>query len=412
MTTTAPPYSEIETAAPALDRRLDRASLGAVMLGHMAVDMQTSSLAVLLPPLLAAFRLSYASAAGIISANNLIIAVAQPLFGLAGDFRRARWLVPAGLILAGLAMAAVLYLPAYGLVLAAVILSGLGSAAFHPEALSIVRGVSGDRTATGSSFFFFAGNLGFAFGPLAAALLLERWGRGGAAWMLLPVLVGIVALWSRRGPLRTAGEPAARPAGRPGQLQRPSRRTVLAVGYLLLFIAVRLTVTGGLQTFIPLYFSQPGGLDKAAVARLLTTLSIAGTLGTLFSGPLAERLGRRRVIAVSMALALGALAVFIRSAGLVQVAALAVAGATLSVPWTLSVIMVQDALPEHVGLASGLTLGTAYGAMGLGVAGLGQLADWVGLGPTLSLITLLPAAVLLMGLFVPERRPGPRPASA
>jgi FSR family fosmidomycin resistance protein-like MFS transporter len=91
---------------------------------------------------------------------------------------------------------------------------------------------------------------------------------------------------------------------------------------------------------------------------------------------------------------------------------LAVAGAALSVPWTLSVIMVQDALPQHVGLASGLTLGTAYGATGVGVAGLGQLADLIGLEPTLGLVTALPAAVLLMGLFVPERRPAPGQASA
>lgn len=402
---TIPNLSDVEeAAAPLMDRPLDRASLGAVMLSHLAVDMQTSSLTVLLPPLLTTFSLTYASAAGIISANNLIIAIAQPLFGLAGDFRRARWLVPAGLLLCGLAMATVLHLPAYGWVVAAVILSGLGSAAFHPEALSAVRAVSGDRPATGSSFFFFAGNLGFALGPLAAALLLEQWGRAGVAWMLLPVLLGGVGLWARRGALRGAGRlTVPRPANRRALLRRPSRRTVLVVLYLLAFIAVRLTVTGGLQTFIPLYFSRPGGLGKPEIARLLTTLSIAGTVGTLFSGPLAERLGRRLVIAASMAAAFGALAVFLRSSDLVQLAALAVAGAALSVPWTLSVIMVQDALPDHVGLASGLTLGTAYGAMGVGVAALGQLADRAGLEPTLGLVTVLPIAVLVMGVFVPER---------
>lgn len=383
---------------------LDKPSLGALMLAHIAVDMQTSSLAVLLPPLLAAFNLTYASAAGIISANNLVIAVAQPLFGLLGDYRRARWLVFAGCALCGLAMTSVLFMPAYGLVIAAVILSGLGSAAFHPEALSSVRAVSGGQTDTGSSIFFFGGNLGFALGPLAAALLLERFGAPGAAGMLVPIFIGGLALTLRRRPLR---QPAVKTTAALAGGVRPRRRTTVAwVLYLLLFIAVRLTITGGLVTFIPLYFSQ-AGYAQTEIAPLLTVFSIAGTLGTLFSGPAAERVGRRRLIAVVMLVALGALNVFLRATGLLQLAALAVAGAALSVPWTLSVIMVQDQLPSHVGLASGLTLGTAYGAMGLGVAALGQLADVTGLGAILPTLSWLPLVVLGMGLFLPERQPAP-----
>lgn len=379
---------------------LDKPSLGALMLAHLAVDMQTSSLAVLLPPLLASFSLTYAAAAGIISANNLVIAVAQPLFGLLGDYRRMRWLALAGLLLCGLGMTAVLYLPAYGLVIAAVILSGLGSAAFHPEALSGVRSVSPGRTDTGSSLFFFGGNLGFAFGPLAAALLLDQFGRGGTVWMLLPVGLACAALLAQRGPI---GRPAIPVRLAPGAAAPSRRGTVARVTYLLVFIAVRLTISGGLATFIPLYFSQAGH-SKSEVAPMLSVLSIAGTLGTLFSGPAAERFGRRRVIAAAMLACLAALAVFARSSGLLQLAALGLAGASLSVPWTLSVIMVQDQLPRHIGLASGLTLGTAYGAMGLGVAALGWLADAAGLAVVMQLITWLPAAVLVMGLFVPERR--------
>ena len=101
--------------------------LGALLFAHMTVDMQTSSLTVFLPLLLASFNLNYASAAAILSVNNLIIAIAQPLFGLFGDRCQVRWLVTAGCALCGAAMASILFLPNYWLVLAAVILSGLGS---------------------------------------------------------------------------------------------------------------------------------------------------------------------------------------------------------------------------------------------------------------------------------------------
>lgn len=406
---TLPAVAVAEAAAVPEPRGIHRLSLGAIVLAHIAVDMQTSSLAVLLPRLLTSFSLTYSSAAAIISANNIVIAIAQPLFGVVGDYRPARWLVPVGCAVCGLAMASVMFLPSYALVIVAVILSGLGSAAFHPEALSSVRVVSGEQKATGSAWFFFAGNLGFAFGPLAAAALLERLGTAGAAWMLAPVGLGLAALWTQRrwytqsDPLQKLG--VARLAG----VSTAHRRQALGVVlFLLLFISVRLSISAGLQTFIPLYFGEPEGapklLSQPEIAGLLTIISTTGTLGTLLSGPLADRIGRRRVIVLSMALALAGLLVFLNSTGPVQWIALGLAGAMLSAPWTLSVIMMQEALPNNVGLASGLSLGTAYGAMGLGVAVLGKFADSFGLPMTMQLVVWLPAAVLLMGLFAPERR--------
>lgn len=388
----------IETAKTGLDKL----SMAAIMLGHTAVDMQTSALAVFLPPLLAAFNLNYAGAATIISANNLIIAVAQPLFGVAGDYRRTRWLVPLGCALCGAAMASVMFMPNYWLVVVAVILSGLGSAAFHPEALSSTRTISGEQKATGSSLFFFAGNVGFALGPLAAAWLIDTYNPQAAVWLIVPMVLGVVALMTQYRRFQQ-GTQAVRPSGSTRALLR-DKRTLSVVAFILFFIAVRLTITAGLTTFIPLYFSEFSALTKSEIAQLLTVLSIAGTVGTLFSGPTAERIGRRMVIVGTMAITLVGLYIFLHSDGWVRLVALAVAGAVMSAPWTLSVIIMQDTLPHHVGLASGLSLGTAYGAMGLGVALLGNLADVAGLQTTMTLITLLPAAVLLMGFFIPERQ--------
>jgi FSR family fosmidomycin resistance protein-like MFS transporter len=404
MATSALQDAETVSAPAEVRPGIHKLGLGAIFFAHMAVDMQTSSLAVLLPPLLAAFNLNYSLAAGIISANNLVIAIGQPLFGILGDYRKARWLVPLGCAVCGVGMASVLFLPGYGFVLAAVILSGLGSAAFHPEALSATRAVSGEQQATGSSIFFFAGNLGFSLGPLAAALLLERAGTFGTLWMIVPVALGVAALWSqwrRYAPWQPAKAGGVARATEP-PISR--RRTFGVVAFLLLFISIRLLVSGGLTTFVPLYFTRFGGMSRTEVAPLLSVLAISGTVGTLFSGPLADRLGRRVVIVTTMALSLAGLYVFANTAGLVQLIALALSGMMLSAPWTLSVIMMQEALPRNVGLASGLSLGTAYGAMGLGVALLGNVADHFGLPFTMNLITWLPAVVLVMGLFAPERK--------
>ena len=193
----------------------DRFGLAAITLAHITVDMHTGSLVVLLPLLLSTFDLSYTSAAAIITANNLVIALAQPLFGVFGDRRTLTWLVPVGCTLVGLAMASVLFLPSYAFVLPAVMLSGVGSAAFHPEALARVRAVSGERPATGASVFFAGGNVGFALGPILATLLTQRFGPPGALVLLVPTLLALSLL---AGQWRTLTRPpevkSRRAAGR------------------------------------------------------------------------------------------------------------------------------------------------------------------------------------------------------
>ncbi len=380
--------------------KANRPGLLAVTLAHITVDMHTGSLVVLLPLLLASFHLSYASAAVIVTANNLVIAVAQPLFGIFGDRRALTWLVPAGCALAGAAMVSVLFVPSYTLVLPVVMLSGLGSAAFHPEGLSRIRAVSGRLAASGTSVFFAGGNIGFALGPILATVLTVRLGRPGVLVLLLPTLLALGFLWSQ---WRVLGRVTPKPR-RSSTAETGSRtETVSAVGFLMALIVLRSTAMGGLQTFMPLYFHENGALSREGAALLVTILLISGVLGTLLGGTLAERFGRKTLLLGSMAVAVAGLYAFLHGSGFLRTAALCVSGISINSAWPVLVVMIQEAMPGQIGLASGLSLGTAYGATGLGVAALGQLADAQGLALTMNVITLLPILVLLLTLFLPER---------
>lgn len=395
----------LETAAPAQARvaPTDKPALVSIFLSHISVDMQTGSLTVLLPLLLAAFDLNYSLAALIFSINNLIIAVAQPLFGILGDHKPMRWLVFVGCVLCGAAMASVTLLPSYWLVLIAVTASGIGSAMFHPEALAAVRGVSGDKPASGTSFFFFGGNLGFALGPFLASLLITRLGAGAAPWMIVPTLLAAAMLFTMR---QRIGHRVTSSYGRLVGATRPASaaRVFWVVTFLLVLIAARSLILSGLQTFIPLYFSRELDRPPEVIGTTVSVLIFSGAFGTLFGGPISERFGRRNTMAGAMLIVLAALFVFMRTEGVAQLVAIGVAGAFITMPWPISVVMVQEAMPNNVGLASGLTLGLAYGASGLGVSLLGGLADLAGLPLVMTVITLLPIAVFAMSLFVPERR--------
>ena len=104
-----------------------------------------------------------------------------------------------------------------------------------------------------------------------------------------------------------------------------------------------------------------------------------------------------------MVAAIATLFWFMHSDGVLQIVAISLFGIAMTAPWTITVTMVQDAMPRNLGLAGGLTLGTAYGAAGIGVGLLGLLANAAGLAFTLQFITWVPVLVLVLSFFVPER---------
>lgn len=378
----------------------NRTAQSAVTLAHITVDMHTGSLAILLPALLVAFDLNYALAASIFTANQIVIAIAQPLFGTLGDTKSYRWMVWFGCALTGVAMVSIMFLPNYWLVIAAVMLSGIGSAMFHPEAIARVRAVSGNKVTSGVSLFFSGGNVGFALGPFLATFFATQFGKAGEALMLLPTAIALIFLATQWKVLSQASSKKAKAvsSGNAGKIAIAG-----LVGFLMLIIVLRSSTLKGLETFIPLYYTETTNLSKQMIANLVTTLSLAGVIGTLLGGVMADRIGRRLTMGISMMISLAGIYGFLNSTGLLRFTLLFITGACLTAAWPIIVVMIQEAMPNNVGLASGLSLGTAYGAQAIVVQLLGIVADQRGLGTVMTILSLLPIGVLILTFFVPER---------
>jgi MFS transporter, FSR family, fosmidomycin resistance protein len=376
----------------------NRPSVFAIAAAHSSVDMHTGSLAVLLPVLLTSLNLNYTNAAAIITANQIVIAVAQPIFGILGDRKPNRAMIWFGCLLTGLGMASVLWMPNYWAVMVAVILSGLGSAIFHPEAISRSRAVMRDKPATSVSIFFSGGSIGFAVGPILATVLTERWSKFGALLMLVPTglaLVGLASQW------RTIT--ASREDVRTTKSGSSARINYPLVWFLILLIAVRGTVSTGLLAFIPLYFKENGQLGPEAAALMVTITSLSGVAGNLLGGTLGDKYGRRVLMASSLVISLAALYGFLNLQGIPQMIAAGIAGASLTAAWPIIVVMIQEAMPGNLGLAGGLSLGTTYAASGLGVGILGAYADISSIAAVMTVLAILPVVSLVLTAFVPER---------
>jgi len=381
--------------------QVDYKSIALLSAAHLSDDVNQGVVPAMLPFFIAADHLTYAAAAGLVLAQTLSSSVVQPLFGMLADRRPAPWLIPVGLSFAGIGVALAGLAPSYGLVFAAIAISGLGISAFHPEAARRVRYLSGSRQATTMSLFTVGGMAGFAIGPLLITPTLIAFGIRGAVLLAVPVLLMSIAVAHQLPRLAAAGVSEA--AGVHGSVLLEDRERWGDFTRLTVVVIFRSIVFFGLNTFIPLYWTSVLRGSKTGGALALTTLLAAVTVGTLVGGRMADRYGRRIVIVVSLA-ALAPLLLLFRSSSGVTVAAvlLVPVGIALAASTSVVVVMAQEYLPNRVGLAAGVTLGLSMTIGGLMMPLFGAIADRYGLGATIFLLSLVPALGFAVSLTLHE----------
>jgi FSR family fosmidomycin resistance protein-like MFS transporter len=139
--------------------------------------------------------------------------------------------------------------------------------------------------------------------------------------------------------------------------------------------------------------------------RALFVFLFFGALGGMLGGHLSDRLGRQQVIAASLLVFPFLMMAALTLSGPLRWILLALAGMALLASFSVTVVLAQELLPQHLGLASGLTLGLAFGAGGLGVGMSGLMADLLGLGTSVWILVLLPGLAGLLALTLRSPRP-------
>jgi MFS transporter, FSR family, fosmidomycin resistance protein len=179
-----------------------------------------------------------------------------------------------------------------------------------------------------------------------------------------------------------------------------------AFSRLSLAVICRSGVYFGLITFVPLWFATHLQTSKALGDGALTAMLAAGAVGTLVGGRLGDRVGPRKVFIGSMACLSPLIAAFIVAGSpALATVLLVVIGATTIATFATTVVIGQQLLPGHLGIASGVTLGLAIGMGGVIAAGLGAVADAAGLTTVLWIVAVLPLPALALASSLPGARP-------
>jgi MFS transporter, FSR family, fosmidomycin resistance protein len=417
---------------------------------HTVDDLYQGSVPALLPFLAIERHYTYAGLAGITLAATFLSSAVQPAFGVLTDRRRQGWLIAAGLLVAGLGMGLSGLGDSYVITWLAVALSGVGVAAYHPEATRTARGVAGDSTQA-MSWFSVGGTAGVALGPLVVTPVLLVTGLRGTPLLALPAvltasLLAIRRPWRRAQAAGAAGAAAHRPrperlaasdradgpggaggasgaagpggaggdgrAAGPGRaggakVLRPRRDDWRSFARLTAVVTARSMAYFGVASLLALFvirrFHEPTTVGSAA----LTVFLVAGTAGLLAGGWLADRWRRLATVRLGYTFSIPAI-LLLACAPNVAVAfcGAVVLGLALFLPFAVQVTLGQDYLPNRIGTASGVTLGLAMSVGGLTTPLFGLLADSRGLTVTLAVLAALPAVSLVLAGRLREPRGG------
>jgi MFS transporter, FSR family, fosmidomycin resistance protein len=375
--------------------QIDRRAMTALSSAHLATDFAGGALYVLIPYLHDRFHLSYTLAAVLVLSSTISGSIVQPLFGLWSDRHGAIWLIPVGVAAAGVGMALASASHLYWLVVVFVVVSGLGTAAFHPEGSKFAAYVSGRRRASGMALFSVGGNIGFGLGALAAALLVHALGLSGGLLLAAPCLaVAVVFLGLRRYllgfvPTRTA------------RMRAGGENDRRALGLLLTVITFRSLAWYGLLTFVPLWEVSLGH-TKQYGTELLWLMLLVGGVGTLTAGPIADRIGLRTVLLAANVVICPLMLVFVLVGGVPGALALALVGVAVIGTFGITMVMAQQYLPSRIGTASGLSIGFSIGLGGIAAVILGAIADSIDLRTALYVSSAAPVAAVVLTLLLPR----------
>ncbi|MGQ9898128.1 MAG: MFS transporter [Acidobacteriota bacterium] len=392
-------------------------ALGLACLAHFVNDTYSSFIFPLLPLMTAQLHLSAAQAFWLIPVYALFSNFLQPVYGMLSDRWSRRGFALVGPLLAALFLSAIGYASSYTGLIVLLIVGGMGVGMFHPQGAAMAAVASGQRRRLGMALFSVAGTLGVAFGPFVVTQTITRFSLETTLYLALGSIPCIVGLFFWLPPLPTPkpiltevkAQTSPEPIG-------PSLLQALQLASVPLLALYAITVVrAAMQMLINAYYPfilQAQGASLLQIGNALTIFLLAGGIGGLAGGFLAERFGGRTVTVFS-GIASGPL---LAAAFLVPsqwaLPWLICGGFALGATIPVNVAMAQELVPQRTATVSALMMGFAWGVGSLAPRAFEPLTPFLGgyHGAIIGLALCTTASTILV-LWLPRevRRPLWRP---
>jgi FSR family fosmidomycin resistance protein-like MFS transporter len=375
--------------------------LFSIAFAHLLNDLLQAVIPASYPILKQNFNLSFTQIGLITLSYQLAASILQPIIGLYTDKKPKPFSQIFGMLFTLSGIVLLSYAANFQMIIAAVILVGIGSSIFHPEASRISFLASGGKRGLAQSIFQLGGNAGTAMGPLLVALIVVPNTQFYIIWFVVVAIIGLlvlsrIALWYQNHlSLRTTKKAVI-------DLPNLSQsKIIISVSILLVLIFSKFFYMASMSSYFTFYLIEKFHLSVQAAQFHLVLFLAACAIGTLIGGPLGDRFGRKYVIWFSV-LGAAPFTLLLPFVDLFWTGILSVViGIIISSAFPAILVYAQELLPKKLGMVSGLFYGFAFGMGGLGSALLGNLADHTSIRYVYYLCAYLPL-IGIIAFFLPN----------
>ena len=378
-----------------------------VVLGstHLLNDLMQSLIPASYPILKEAYGLNFVQIGMITLTFQIAGALLQPIMGMATDRFPAPYSPVVGMMFTLSGLVNLAFAQTYEMILISVVLIGIGSSIFHPEATRMARYAAGSKQGLAQGIFQVGGQAGGALGPVFAALIIVPWGQPSLAWFaVLALLAMLLLIWIGSKQRKISAEFLTMRAGRQAELEVHARApTTIGIGLAVLtFLMFTKNFYGeSFRSFYTFYLIERFDLSIPASQMMLFVFLFAAAVGVLIGGIIGDRIGRYRIIWISI---LGPLplTLILPYADLFWTGVLTIMINLIMASAFASILLyAMDLLPNRIGLIGGLFYGLNFGLGGVAAGFLGVLAENYGVETVFLICSFLPLAGLL-AWFLPR----------
>jgi len=374
---------------------------------HLLNDTLQAVVPAMFPVLKNETGISFTQLGWLSFALNMVASVFQPVVGLISDRKPKPYALPIGMCLSLIGIAGLAFMQNYWMLLVSVIFLGMGSAIFHPEGSRVSFMAAGSKRGLSQSVYQVGGNTGQALAPLISAFVLVPFGQVGAAWFLIVASIGVftlskISIWYKK---QLEIEKEARRKN--PILSSLSKLTKTKIAYalviLMLIIFARSFYVTNITNFFVFHLTDQYGLTVKNAQLFIFLFLAVGAIGTFFGGPIADKIGKKNVILLSILVPLPfALYLPYVSLALLPIFIIII-GFFIMLSFSVTVVYAQELVPNKIGTMSGFAVGFAFGMGAVGAVVIGSFLDQVGVMTTMTYISYLPILGLI-GFLLPKDR--------
>ncbi len=358
-----------------------------VSASHMLHDIYSSFLAPLRPLLIEKFGITLAMA----SLWDLIMRIPwllNPFIGMIAEKTAARYFIIITPAITAVSMSLLGVAPSFTIVSVLLFVMGVSSAVFHVPSPVMIKRLSGRYTGRGMSFFMFGGEMARTLGPLIITAAVTYWGLEGT-WKLIPF--GLIASFILFLKLRNI---KISDSFKKGETEKPQYLKTIKkyLPFFMILVGItlfRAIMKSGLTAFLPTYFYTEKGETLWFANSALAVFQLAGAVGTILSGSISDKLGRKTTLLIISVLSPIMMFLFVSSTGWVSFVFLVLLGFFVFSPGPVLMALVQDTSKSLPVFMNSIYMTLNFLASATAVLFAGLLGDWLGLETTYLISSLL-----------------------